>query len=189
MKKTVCSLLILLFSFAYSYAGGRYSFSSGKGYRGFLDFGYTIGIGNFKGLGRLDLSTSHGYQFNPYFFLGAGIGYQHCDKVNLGAIPVFIDSRFNLMKRRITPFLGLKAGYSFDTGNDDRYQLDGPGYGFYFVPSVGARLILRKNLAVNLSVGYTRQVIDYAQYLYNNGGDYSDKESWDGISIKAGIEF
>lgn len=188
MKKAICVLFVFVMSLGCSYAAGRYSFKPERGYHGFLDFGYTIGTGDFHGIGRTDFSTSHGYQFNPYFFLGAGVGYQYCDKADFGVIPVFLDARYNMMKGRITPFLGLKAGYSFDTGYDGDELSEG-GLGFYCVPSVGVRIILRRNFAANLSLGYTHQVIDYDDYASRGYGIYGDKESWEGVSIKAGIEF
>lgn len=46
------------------------------GYRGFVDFGYTVGLGDY-GVGRIELTTSHGYQFNPYFFAGIGTGIHY----------------------------------------------------------------------------------------------------------------
>lgn len=43
-----------------------------KGYRGFLDLGYTTGDD-----GCIQFTTSHGYQLNPYFFFGAGTGVSY----------------------------------------------------------------------------------------------------------------
>ena len=44
-----------------------------KGYRGFVDLGYTIGTGDF-GLDRVEFSTSHGYQIRFYLaFLPASV--------------------------------------------------------------------------------------------------------------------
>ena len=45
------------------------------GYRGFVDFSYSLGVGDFgKNHDRVNLMTSHGYQFVPQFFAGIGIG-------------------------------------------------------------------------------------------------------------------
>lgn len=35
----------------------------GKGYRGFAELGYGIGVGDYE-FGRFSIETSHGYQFN-----------------------------------------------------------------------------------------------------------------------------
>ena len=39
--------------------------SSNGCYRGFIDAGYSIGVGDYE-FGRFEVNTSHGYQFNPY---------------------------------------------------------------------------------------------------------------------------
>lgn len=38
------------------------------GYRGGADLGYTIGVGDYD-FGRFEISTTQGYQVNPYFFV------------------------------------------------------------------------------------------------------------------------
>lgn len=43
--------------------------NAGKGYRGFIDLGSSIGVGSYKE-SRLEFSTSHGYQIVPCFFAG-----------------------------------------------------------------------------------------------------------------------
>ena len=42
-------------------------------YRGNVEAGYSVGIGDYD-FGRFEVNTTHGYQFNPYIFLGAGAG-------------------------------------------------------------------------------------------------------------------
>src|SRR5574344_1649720 len=43
------------------------------GYRGFVDNGYTVGVGDYS-LDRYDVSTTHGCQINPFIFVGGGVG-------------------------------------------------------------------------------------------------------------------
>ena len=45
-----------------------------SGYRGFIDAGYTVGIGYFDNIGRVEVNTSHGYQINSMFYVGGGLG-------------------------------------------------------------------------------------------------------------------
>lgn len=61
-----------------------------KGYRGFLDLGYTTGDD-----GCIQFTTSHGYQLNPYFFFGAGTGVSYFTDSESALIPVFADLRGN----------------------------------------------------------------------------------------------
>ena len=35
-------------------------------YRGYVDAGYSIGIGDYE-FGRFEVNTTHGYQVSPYF--------------------------------------------------------------------------------------------------------------------------
>lgn len=51
------------------------------GYRRFIDAGYTLGTGS-DGESRLELATSHGYQLNPYLYVGLGRG---CTIITTGA--------------------------------------------------------------------------------------------------------
>lgn len=143
------------------------------GYRGFVDFGFTKGLGD-SGADRFELTTSHGYQFTPYFFTGAGIGIHYYMDMwwngdNVPFIPLFIDLRGNLMQGSIVPFIGLKGGYSLVV-DDGLY-----GGGLYAAPSVGVKYMLSETLALNLSLGYS--------YQQDEGDNIS------GISIKIGAEF
>ena len=42
-----------------------------SGYKGHVDAGYSVGIGDYD-FGRFEVNTTHGYQVNPYIFIGAG---------------------------------------------------------------------------------------------------------------------
>lgn len=162
------------------------------GYRGFADLGYTFGVGDYS-WGRFEMSTSHGYQFNPSVFLGGGIGMSLYKKesesimgVGLDAsmkmFPVFADFRVNLLKEGLViPFIGTKFGYSFGkvkaTANvgglkgSESESIDG----LYFAPAIGVKGMVSSSIAINLSLGYTVQMIE--------------EENFGGISLKAGIEF
>lgn len=149
------------------------------GYRGFVDFGYTQGLGD-SGVNRIELSTSHGRQFNPYFFTGVGIGLHYYlrernmwqDEDKVPYFPLFIDLRGNLMNGPIIPFIGLKGGYSFKI-DDDSFL----GSGLYAAPFVGVKYGLSESFAMNLSLGYSFQQ------------DTDDDANISGISIKLGLEF
>lgn len=143
------------------------------GYRGFVDIGYTEGLRD-SGANRLELTTSHGYQFNPYFFTGMGIGVHYYmsmwrDDINVPFIPLFLDLRGNLMKGPIVPFVGMKLGYTLII--DDGIL----GSGVYIAPSAGVKYVLSESLALNMSLGYSMQIDEGS----NIGG----------FSIKMGIEF
>ena len=65
---------------------------TGNSYRGFVDAGYSIGIGDYE-FGRFEVNTSHGYQFNPYFFLGAGMGFHFMSSYETDGMEIALDKR------------------------------------------------------------------------------------------------
>lgn len=168
----------------------------GNGYRGFADFGYTVGVGDYE-FGRFEVSTTQGYQFNPYFFVGGGVGFHFMQSYETAgmeialdkrdakvSIPLFADLRGTFSKRKFAPFIDLKAGY-FLTNND----------GLYGNISVGCRMTVKRKQAVSLSVGYTYEKLEFEtfdRFMNSTSMNYtrsSRKLDCEGISIKIGYEF
>ena len=142
-----------------------------EGYRGFADFSYTLGVGDWgKNHDRVGIMTSHGYQIAPQFFAGLGVGFNYYYDGNDEAcsLPVFAHFRSDILENEITPYLDLRVGYSF---------LDVKG--FYINPSVGCRFELNDNLGLNVGIGYTMQQAMFFIYKENCGG----------IDFRFGIDF
>ena len=135
------------------------------GYKGFLDLGYTIGVGDW-GIDRLELSTSHGYQFNPYLYLGAGVAANYYFDAECFGLPFFAHVRGNILNNKISPYVDFRIGYS--PLEDVR--------GFYMAPSIGCKIY-----SFNVSLGYVMQKITDSYY------DIS--ENCSGFSLKVGFEF
>lgn len=150
-----------------------------RGYKGFVDFGYTAGVGTY-GTGRVELTTSHGFQFNPYLFIGGGTGFQVYHEASVTTMPIFADFRANFTKGPVVPFTGLKLGYTTQLNDDG-------GLGFYCAPSVGVKFMLTHRMALNLTAGYTVQMVDisFTDDYYN----YSGSINMGGVSFKLGLEF
>ena len=85
-----------------------------SGYKGHVDTGYSIGIGDYD-FGRFEVNTTHGYQVNPYIFLGAGTGLHFMSSYKTGDmeipldvrdskvdIPVFANFRSNFTKGKLS---------------------------------------------------------------------------------------
>lgn len=157
-------------------AGDDYTLK--PGYKGFVDLGYGIGVGDY-GEGRLEVQTTHGYQFNPYFFAGVGAGFSYFHEGSLSCLPIFADLRGNLpiTGSKISPFLDLKIGYSV---------LDVEG--FYMSPSVGARIAVGQLTGLNISLGYEMQKWSYEIYI---PGYWSEEgtENTGAFTIKLGLDF
>lgn len=145
-----------------------------KGYKGFIESGYSFGDEE-----RFEFNTSHGYQFNNYLFLGGGVGLHYYpngissyDECTL--VPIFVNFRANFINKKITPFADVKSGYSV-----------GDFEGFYASAGIGARFTLARKMALSIMVSYSYQ--EYEDYYY----DYYDYETYytDGIGVKIGFEF
>ncbi len=132
-----------------------------KGYRGFGEFGvHPIVTDN--GYDCVAITTSHGYQFNPYLFLGGGFSSQyHFISDDYGddsytEIAYFVDCNIG-MGKRIAPFFDFKLGYTA-----------GDFSGLYLAPAVGVRF-----LRFNLSVGY--ELESFATFNSGNTSYYMDE--------------
>lgn len=144
-----------------------------QGYRGFADFSYTLGVGDWgKNHDRVGIMTSHGCQIAPQFFAGLGVGFNYYFNGNdeLCSLPVFAHFRSDILENEITPYVDLRVGYSF---------LDVKG--FYINPSVGCRFELNDNLGINVGIGYTMQ---QAEFLFKR-----EKKNCGGLDFRFGIDF
>lgn len=178
---------------------GFYSHLNSKiqtGYHGFADLGYTIGIGDYT-FDRFELSSTHGYQFNPYLFLGGGIGFhimQEYETPNMDIpldcrdfmldIPVYAETRITFIDGNISPFISGRGGYYF-THNG----------GLYLNVSAGCRFAISTNYAINVFVGYSYEKLEFDSFERFNSSssmDYSTgkrKFPTEGFSIRVGYEF
>lgn len=133
-------------------------FTAPTGYRGFVDV-MLLNLSWQNGL-AFNITTSHGYQFNHYAFLGAGIGLDLSYTAgNECIIPIFAEFRGNVGKNQLQFTYGARLGTALGTGlisyydpiDDiyvDAYQ---SGAGLYTCASVGLRIAYSPNFAVNLS--------------------------------------
>ena len=151
-----------------------------EGYRGFADFSYTLGVGDWgKNHDRIGIMTSHGYQIAPQFFAGLRVGFNYYFDGNdeLCSLPLFAHFRSDLINNEITPYVDLRVGYSL---------IDVKGV--YINPSVGCRFELSDDIGLNVGIGYTMQqseffIIDY-DFDY-----YRVKKNCGGIDFRVGIDF
>ena len=152
-----------------------------RGYRGFFDIGYTVGTGDWDDTNRVEFATSHGYQFNPYFYAGLGVGVNYYHQAEIWEIPIFADLRVDILNNWITPYVDFRIGYSVYDAT-----------GFYMSPMVGCRFDFGGPVALNFGIGYTMQKMEVDYGYYYRGYYYyadSSKENMGGFSIKLGIEF
>ena len=148
-----------------------------RGFRGFFDQGLTLGIGN-KANHKWGTSTSIGFQFNPIFYTGIGISYDMTLNNKEGSVPIFINPRINFLDENITPFLDIRAGWSFLEGK-----------GLYLSPCAGVSFV-RGTSAYNIGLGYSFQK---AKYKYRPDKNYMETitvtDNFQGLYIRFTFEF
>ncbi len=134
-------------------------------YKGFVDLGYSKTLGNYNA-DFLEVSTSQGFQYTSWFYMGVGIGADvlfahkndnwgdgwedpsygkdHGSMTTAVMLPLFTDFRFNIGGNKgASFFIDLKLGCSFLLSN--KYISIGDGYltnqeYFYLRPSLGIRI-------------------------------------------------
>lgn len=147
------------------------------GYRGFIEYGYLYGTGDFESSSLNEVVTTHGYQIIPQLFVGAGVGvhlYKFNGSENLQYnLPVFADVRYDILETKFTPFIDVKGGYS----------VAGEFTGAYLSPSLGCRMSITEHLGLNLSVGYT-----YMKTGYEFVRTHEDL-NLTGVSVRFGLDF
>lgn len=126
-----------------------------RGYVNITDFGLLIATGDNEQNAIFSVSSMNGYSFSSRFITGAGIGI---DLYETLIMPVYADTRVILMKSRLTPYAGLKAGYSFSL--EDQAANWGESYDTRggFTWGVGAGIFIwtseRSSFEINLSYRY-----------------------------------
>jgi len=146
MKQLLLIMCVLCSISCYSQDGKNYDPQTGI--KGFVESGYTIGVGK-DHEGRIPLWATIGYQFNPYLFIGVGTGENYFHDSKQYGIPVYGDIRAYLPVSWVGPFIDAKIGASMADVK-----------GFYIRPSAGCRFGATNNTALILSIGYEHQHIN-----------------------------
>lgn len=170
-----------------------------RGYRGFLEWSSSVRSDNFgvfdihgnlsmerQGSFYTGFSTSHGYQINPMFFVGAGLGMERCGKLDNWVAPVFVQGRIDLKLGRFTPFGDLRLGANAAEGG-----------GIYISPTIGYRFNWGRKMGVNLGAGLTLAGYRSEHYEGTMTGPDSYEIQYVGVkshirayfSLRLGIDF
>jgi hypothetical protein len=126
-----------------------------RGYVNITDFGLLIGSGGNAQNAIFSVSSVNGYTFSSRFITGAGIGLELYETL---LMPLYADMRVILLKSRIMPYAGIKAGYSFSL--EDPSPAWGESYDAQggFTWGAGAGIFIwtgeRSSLEINLSYRY-----------------------------------
>ena len=137
-----------------------------RGYRGFVDWSnrYSRHSDQYGGYTQYytGIATSHGYQFNPWLFAGAGIDVEvdpqfipYLDFLDY-TLSLFVEGRTDLKFGPFTPFADVRIGYnanSYENGN------------LYFSPSIGYRINWGRRIGLNVGIGYTLDRSRYEEHV------------------------
>lgn len=145
-----------------------------RGYTGMLDLTYGVGVGDVES-DRIGFTTVHGYQFNPYLFVGGGFTLNYFLDEETVNLPLFADVRATLPigASRCVPFFDYRIGYSA-----------GDVSGFYMSPSIGVRFGSRHSFNISIGYEYQSAEIYYSGYYYHyvdtgNAGAVTFRIAWE----------
>ncbi len=191
MKRFLISLLVITAS-----AFGVTARQPEVGYRGFVEWSNDyrsqkpfLGPDTRFNALYTGFSTSHGYQFNPWLFVGAGIEYEYCSKLEEHLLIPFFQGRTDLSFGKFTPFGDIRIGYNLVNNMLDN--------GFYFSPNIGYRFNWGRKVGINVGAGVSillRKLNSYdtvttpeGYITYYKTGTYYKGKAF--FSFRIGIDF
>lgn len=153
--------------------------ASGNGlktrFRILMETGYQFGLGDeCASFSSAPFNISLGCQIGSHFYVGGGVGIRYLFNEEDGyfALPIFANIRYDILNKRISPFIDVKGGYT---------PIDISG--FFWSGAAGCRFRLGDRFALSASLGVELQ--DYEAYSW-----YSTKtETSIGLFTHIGIEF
>lgn len=184
--------------------------TGGSAYKGFVEASVLAGIGTNRAT-FYGISTTQGYQYRPWFFMGAGVGidvatavlptdiqgdvvrppyFGHSTASTKAMIPLFSDFRFNIGKASGTSaYIDLKLGATWLIGGSYLELAEkclGSSAQFYFKPSVGVRIPVSTTTSKRaIDIGLTYQLITSDR----NYAPYSSTVSLNNIGITLAYEW
>ena len=159
-----------------------------RGYNAFYDveYGFDIDdeekdweggyIAGYPHCNNFMISTTQGYQFNNFFFLGGGLGLLRYIDGKKTMMPIFAETSINLLNnKRVMPFLQARLG-----------TVVGEWGGVYYSAICGVRLKVTQRHAISLSLIMSDH-FDVESFI----NDQDDGISWfaRSLGIKLGFEF
>lgn len=179
MKQTFLKRYLLFSAALAAVALGASARQPERGYRGFVDWSNRVKYHTHSNCNKTNfntgISTSHGYQFNPWLFVGAGIDYTlkeigkwdaNNNREVLGYsfdyyyLSFFGEVRTDLQFGKFTPFADIRLGWNAET--------DGT---VYFSPSIGYRFNWGRKVGINVGVGYTLDAYRYERHIVGTTTD------------------
>lgn len=151
----------------------------------------------------IDLSASfiNGIHLMEYVSVGVGVDvasitYNDDDISTLTILPVYLDTRFYIPKKRINPMFHFQVGYGtiVDKSGVNQYSNSvlkempekGTG-GFYVAFGAGMRIIITQRIAILAEGGLMSQNVK--GFVMSNGNSYNQSQSLTALRFNMGVCF
>lgn len=163
-----------------------------RSYVNITSFGVLAGPKENSSMSPLSIETVNAFLINNKYTAGIGLGFDLYEKVH---VPVFLDLRYQVMNRDISPVILFKGGYALPVGKDDSqdnyyqeyYSSGGPMLG------AGAGLLFRinNNNLITLTFAYRYQELTTTEVQRNNDNkwEYDHTTKYNRLEIKFGFCF
>jgi hypothetical protein len=163
------------------------------GYINITSFGVLAGPVENSGKAPLSIETVNAYRLNSRYSFGIGIGMELFEKAH---VPLFLDCRYLLMKRNVSPFILIKGGYALPVGGDsetdtytyqEQYSKGGPLMG----TGAGLQFRLNEHNLIIMSLSYRYQQLTTTEIQRNgdNKWEYDHSVKYNRLELKFGFCF
>ncbi|PCJ89501.1 MAG: hypothetical protein COA57_01860 [Flavobacteriales bacterium] len=112
------------------------------------------------GNGGGSISFINGYQFKYNYSVGLGINMEIFS--NLLMMPIFLDTRYTLLKKKTSPIIYAQTGYTTPLTDNAWNGIDSKG-GFTFEAGIGMKRHLKGSANLVFSAGYRHQEHNYTR--------------------------
>jgi len=158
-----------------------------NGYSAIAELNMAMGYSEFVDKASFGMQVINGYQVNPHFFAGLGLGLNQYFS-GAAFAPVFLDLRVYFLRQRVSPFVDLAGGWAFGLVEDEDEG------GVYANPSFGVKFFVSRSTALQLSLGFrfqegTARVETWNVYNGTVSDQYDDQFDRNAATIKFGVTF
>lgn len=138
--------------------------------------------------------TMNGYMTSPYFFIGAGIGYnvdynKEYKEAIIKNIPFFIYSKYTISNNKTSPTFNLSVGKNLvlNKKNENRlYEIVG---GLYLSSGFGLRIYIAQRTALLVDINYTLSFYKYENLTYEFSRFSNISDNLNILQFNLGLSF
>jgi hypothetical protein len=176
----------------HTYLKDDHDFAKPSGYINITSFGVLAGPAENSSMAPVSIETINGYRLNNKYTFGLGIGMDIFEKIH---VPVFLDGRYMLLNRDISPVIIIKGGYSLPVGREstnnfyynEYYSKGGPMLG------TGAGLVFRINnhnlVSISLLYRYQQLITTEVQRNGDRTWKFDHSVKYNRMELKFGFYF